>query len=342
MPARVESSGFGFASATILMGIPQDENILRRIEGTQRVVPFTPSATSYGLEWNVLQAVRYLKSPASGEFSLPPASRHSLVLTIRPAEMLNVRYAGVRVKRPPFAGSVNVIPAGSSVEWCRKGSMDALFIQLEPSLVARVAESFGFDSSRTALPPLHGLKAPELLSTMMAVDAELRAGGVGGSLLTESFANVLAVHLIRRITGPRREPTAANGILSPHKLRTVIEYIMENLGGNPTLEQMANVVHFSPYHFARQFKAATGLAPHQFVITRRIERAQHLLRTDSGLRLAEVAFRSGFANQSHFCLHFKRIVGVTPRQFRGSQTISKITELQQEPDQGRTGLGTGQ
>jgi AraC-like DNA-binding protein len=34
--------------------------------------------------------------------------------------------------------------------------------------------------------------------------------------------------------------------------------------------------------------------------------------------LAEVAFRSGFANQSHFCFHFKRIVGVTPRQFMGS------------------------
>jgi AraC family transcriptional regulator len=283
------------------------------------------------LEWKELQAVRYLKSPASGEFSLPPASRHSLVLTIRPAEMLDVRYAGVRVKRPPFAGSVNVIPAGSSVEWCRKGSMDALFIQLEPSLVARVAaESFGFDSSRTVLPPLYSLNVPELRSAMLAVDAELRAGGVGGSLLAESFANVLAVHLIRHITGPLREPAAADGLLPRRKLRTVIEYIMENLGAGPTLEQMAKVVRLSPYHFARQFKAATGLAPHQFVIARRIERVQHLLRTDSGLGLAEVAFRSGFANQSHFCLHFKRIVGVTPRQFRDSQTIPKITQVRQE------------
>jgi AraC family transcriptional regulator len=157
---------------------------------------------------------------------------------------------------------------------------------------------------------------------MLSVDAELRVGGVGGSLLVESLANVLAVHLIRHITGPRRELASADGVLPRHKLRRVVEYIMENLGGSPTLEQMAAVAHLSPYHFARQFKAATGLPPHQYVITRRVERAQHLLRTDGRLGLAEVAFRSGFANQSHFCFQFKRIVGVTPRQFLTSAGIS--------------------
>ena len=215
-----------------------------------------------------------------------------------------------------------MVPAGSSqlVRW--QGSKEDLLIYLEPSLVARVAaESFGFDSSRTVLPPLYGLNVPELRSAMLAVDAELRAGGVGGSLLVESLANVLAVHLIRHITGPRRELASADGVLPRHKLRRVVEYIMENLGGSPTLEQMAAVAHLSPYHFARQFKAATGLPPHQYVITRRVERAQHLLRTDGRLGLAEVAFRSGFANQSHFCFQFKRIVGVTPRQFLGSARI---------------------
>jgi AraC family transcriptional regulator len=199
--------------------------------------------------------------------------------------------------------------------------MDLLFIYLEPSLVARVAaESFELDSSRTVLPPLSGLKVPELRSAMLAMDAELRAGGVGDSLLAESFANVLAVHLIRHITGSGRLKPAADSVLPRHKIRRVIEYIMENLENNPTLEQMAGIVHLSSYHFARLFKAATGLAPHQFVITRRIERAQHLLRTNGELGLGEVAFRSGFANQSHFCLHFKRITGVTPRRFRGVQT----------------------
>ena len=117
----------------------QDDNIRKRIKSTERFVPFTPSATSYGMGWKTLQAVRYRESPARGELSLPPVSRHRLVLTIRPAERLEVRYEGVRLDRPPAAGSINVIPAGSSVLWRREGSMDALFVNLEPSLVARVA-----------------------------------------------------------------------------------------------------------------------------------------------------------------------------------------------------------
>ena len=113
-----------------------------------------------------------------------------------------------------------------------------------------------------------------------------------------------------------RRPASTDGVLPRRKLLTVIEYIMENLEGSPTLERMAAVAHLSPYHFARQFKATTGLPPHQYVIARRVERAQHLLRQDSELGLAEVALRVGFLHQSHFSFHFKRIVGVTPGQFR--------------------------
>jgi AraC family transcriptional regulator len=91
---------------------------------------------------------------------------------------------------------------------------------------------------------------------------------------------------------------------------------------SPTLERMAAVAHLSPYHFARQFRAATGLAPYQYVIARRVQRAQQLLRADGELGLAEVAFRAGFSDQSHFSSHFKRIVGVTPRQFRISARIA--------------------
>jgi AraC family transcriptional regulator len=102
---------------------------------------------------------------------------------------------------------------------------------------------------------------------------------------------------------------------------------MENLEGSPTQEQMAAVAHLSPYHFARQFKAATGLSPHQYVIARRVERAQHLLRADDQLCLAEVAFRLGFFDQSHFSLHFKRITGVTPGQFRISEMRNRKRQI---------------
>jgi AraC family transcriptional regulator len=170
------------------------------------------------------------------------------------------------VKRhvPPPAGSISVVPAGSPrrvrSSWCK----DELHIFLEPGLVARVAaEAFGLDPARMTVPPLDGLDLPHLRAAMGAVDAELTADGGGGRLAAESLANVLAVHLIRHILAPRQPERGRDGTLPRGRLRAVVEYIEEHLDAGPTLKQMAAVAHLSLYHFARQFRAATGLPPHQ-------------------------------------------------------------------------------
>jgi AraC family transcriptional regulator len=106
------------------------------------------------------------------------------------------------------------------------------------------------------------------------------------------------------------------------RLRAVLEYIEEHLDAGPSLEQLAAVARLSPYHFARQFKAATGLPPHQYVILRRVERAKQLLQAGTGLSLADVAARAGFSDQSQFSHHFKRLVGVAPGQFRTPARIA--------------------
>ena len=137
-----------------------------------------------------------------------------------------------------------------------------------------------------------------------------------GRLAAESLANVLAVHLIRHALAPRLPERGRDGALSRGRLRAVVEYIEEHLDADPSLEQLAAVAGLSPYHFARQFKAATGLPPHQFVIARRVERARQLLQAGTDVSLAEVAAEVGFCDQSMFTRHFKRLVGVTPGQFR--------------------------
>jgi AraC family transcriptional regulator len=215
------------------------------------------------------------------------------------------------------------VPAGSPHRVRTSGCKDELHIYLEPGLVARVAaEAFGLDPVRLTVPPFDGLDLPHLRAAMLAVDAELTAGGAGGPLAAESLANILAVHLIRHVLAPPRPERGRDGALPRGRLRAVVEYIEEHLGGAPTLEQMAAVARLSPYHFARQFKRATGLPPHQYVILRRVERARQLLQAAADLSLAEVALHAGFSDQSVLCHHFKRLVGVTPRQFRMSARIA--------------------
>jgi AraC family transcriptional regulator len=209
-----------------------------------------------------------------------------------------------------------VVPAGTPVQVRSRRWKDSLHIYLEPDLVARVAaEAFGLDPARLTVPPLDGLDLPQLRAAMLAVDAELTAGAAGGRLAAESLANVLAVHLIRHVLAPLRPARRPDGALPRGRLRAVVEYVEDNLDAGPSLEQMAAVARISTYHFAHQFKRATGLPPYQYVITRRVERALQLLR-EGDLSLAEIAARAGFSDQTVFCRHFKRLVGVTPGRFR--------------------------
>ncbi len=278
-----------------------------------RLLPHETAASSDRLGWVGLEAARCRATPAF-ELNLPALTHHRLFLFARPPEELDLRYEGVKRHRPPAAGSVSLLPAGGPARVRSSGCKDELHLFLEPGVVSRVAaEAFHLDPARLSVPPLDGLDLPQVRVAMLAVGAELTAGA-GGPLAAESLANVLAVQLIRHVSAPRRL-RRPDGALPRGRLRAVVEYIEDRLGAGPSLEQMAAVARLSTYHFAHLFKRATGLPPYQYVITRRVERAQQLLR-EGDLSLGEIAARTGFSDQSHFSRHFKRLVGVTPGRFR--------------------------
>src|SRR5262245_61190182 len=82
-----------------------------------------------------------------------------------------------------------------------------------------------------------------------------------------------------------------------------------------TLAAVARQVGYSPYHFARLFRRATGESLHQRVLRARIARARQLL-AETELPLAQVAAESGFAHQSHLSHVFRQELGRTPRAYR--------------------------
>jgi len=68
-------------------------------------------------------------------------------------------------------------------------------------------------------------------------------------------------------------------------------------------------------HFASQFRVATGLRPHEFLLQRRIRRAEQLM-SDTTMTIMEIALTVGFQTQAHFTTVFKRFSGCTPRRWR--------------------------
>jgi AraC family transcriptional regulator len=329
MSREFDTSGAGIRSEPAPWGPCRDRHVIGGDRGLGpigpldwlRLVPHETAASSDGLEWVGLDAALCHATPAF-ELNLPALTHHRLFLFAGPPEELDLQYEGVKRNVPPSAGSISLMPAGSLGRVRSSGCKEELHIFLEPGLVGRVAaEAFGLDPAQLTLPPLDGLHLPQLRAAMLAVNEELMTHAAGGPLAAESLANVLAVHLIRNASGFRPQAVRSDGALPPGKLRAVVEYIEEHLDGSPTLEQMAVTVHLSVYHFARQFKVATGLPPHQYLIMRRVERAKRLLR-GGDLSLAEVAAGAGFTDQSKFSHHFKRVVGVSPRQFCRSARIA--------------------
>jgi AraC family transcriptional regulator len=108
--------------------------------------------------------------------------------------------------------------------------------------------------------------------------------------------------------------------LQKWRLKRVFEYVDLHLSAKITLAELAGVAGLSRMHFASQFRAATNLRPHEFVLRRRILRAKELLQNTT-TPIVEIALTVGFQTQAHFTTIFKRFVGSTPNRWRASNQM---------------------
>ena len=130
----------------------------------------------------------------------------------------------------------------------------------------------------------------------------------------ELIAERLRQHLRRRSTvaAPRRDRRLAN------HMRDLLD---ERIASGVSLREAADMLHAHPVHLVRTFSREFGMPPHQYLVTRRIDRARRLLL--AGRPPHAVAAATGFHDQSHLTRHFKRVVGTTPARYtraEGSMT----------------------
>ncbi|WP_109353958.1 helix-turn-helix domain-containing protein [Sphingorhabdus sp. EL138] len=102
------------------------------------------------------------------------------------------------------------------------------------------------------------------------------------------------------------------------KLRKSVTWIEDNLGERITLKQLSLIAGISEWYFVREFKSCFARSPYQFVLERRLAKAQRLLR-ESTLTICQIAYDCGFSSQSHMTTTFKQRLGVTPKVYRNCQ-----------------------
>ncbi|WP_437941945.1 helix-turn-helix domain-containing protein [Sorangium sp. So ce341] len=132
---------------------------------------------------------------------------------------------------------------------------------------------------------------------------------------TELYGDGLTAAIVARLLLPRQPSPARRACLPPWQLRRVEEYLEAHLSRPVALAELAALTGMSQGHFARAFKASTGMAPYRWQLERRIGRAQALL-LDARSSLEDVAAATGFADAAHFGRMFRRLVGATPGAWR--------------------------
>jgi AraC family transcriptional regulator len=154
--------------------------------------------------------------------------------------------------------------------------------------------------------------------TVLAIASILRRVHAGGAELADIEASMLAhrlaAHLRERYSSAKLS-VPRQGKLDHATVDRVAQFVDAELANELSLDRLAAVATLSPFHFARAFKATTGLAPHQFVTARRVDRAKSLLLATKASVL-DVAHAVGMSNVSHFRRVFRSHLGVSPGAIR--------------------------
>jgi AraC family transcriptional regulator len=212
-------------------------------------------------------------------------------------------------------GGFDIVPQGSTYRSVEEASCFVVFGYSQAFLSWGVAEG-----ETVELLPGQISKTHWGLSAAIAIQEFFSNGQVGGVFYLESVVSAVLGQIIYRRSTLSQRFKRPPEFLEPKLLKGSLDYIRSNVSQSLSLSDIATMTGFSSYHFARAFKATTGISPYQYVLRCRVELAQQLLQ-EKGRSLAEVAVEAGFGNQSHMTTVFRRVLQTTPQQYRATKEL---------------------
>lgn len=139
-----------------------------------------------------------------------------------------------------------------------------------------------------------------------------------GEASSSAYASMAALH-----DGVFGADTAPERALPPAMAR-VVAHVEANLTGSLQVERLAAIAEMSRGHFVRQFAAAIGMAPSDFVLERRLERIERLLLA-TDMSVVAIAEATGFADANYLGKAFRRRRGVAPLEYRATRRLAEGT-----------------
>jgi AraC-like DNA-binding protein len=207
-------------------------------------------------------------------------------------------------------GIVRVNEPGQAMRGIFRGSYDEVHLHVPNEMIAE------YLNSETKPPiaerPIVDPVIERLARSLIHAD---QLGGMIGQSYADGISLAITAQLLGGNSGAERTNRPRVSGLSKWRLKRATEFMEANLGEPISLVDIAAATGLSRMHFAAQFRVATGLRPHEFLLRRRIARAQELLLT-TRTPLVEIALDVGFRTQAHFTTVFARLAGETPNVWR--------------------------
>jgi AraC-like DNA-binding protein len=248
---------------------------------SSHLVIFFTDGLPRGCEWSDGHQTRMLMPLAAGTIILNPAQSY---LRIRPGVSKNHHHMLVLTIQP------------SLMSWRNDLEIDLADVQFQQKI---------------------GLNDEAACQTLFAMKQELEAPGINGAFYVDALLFMLLTRLMRRASN-LAEPgkvTYAKGGLPNWRLKRAIELLEVDLAKMPTLAEVAQSIGLHPTSFCRGFKQSMGLSPHRYMLEHRVNRAKEMM-DDQRRNLTDIALDCGFSSSSHFSIVFRKLTGMSPREFR--------------------------
>jgi len=216
-------------------------------------------------------------------------------------------------------GKFCLMPKDSESHWQLGQTQQFMHLYFSDDYLKQLAlKVFDIDPRMLQLPELtftNDAATEALFRHCMATSDWLRGDN---HLAMEQVTNTILVSMLQNM-GVTKLAAPVKGGLSPKVAALACDYMQANFHRQVYLAELAGLAQLSEYHFCRMFKQSLAQTPQAYLLAIRIEQVK--LRVVTGqASMADIALQCGFANQSHMGRYFKKLVGISPRQYRHLST----------------------
>jgi AraC family transcriptional regulator len=203
------------------------------------------------------------------------------------------------------AGSLSITPSGCDIAADADEDAEILVVAVDPGRMALAAAECALPEARL-IERMYG-DDPALFALARTLAYESIHNYPSGALSWNEAASSFVDGLVAGHTAAM--PARSRGSLGKDQLQRLRDYVVAHLDEPIGVEALADIAARSPFHFTRVFTRSVGMTPHRYVVHLRLQRAIELVR-EGRSGLAEIAARTGFADQSHLSRWVRRVHGV--------------------------------